>query len=225
MSCDSGNRQPSSGKYYLVFMLFAQDVGHAHLPLYACFWFISHLIPAMNSSPPPQSPLLSSTELAFLDPRLALPYPYNLPEPEMPPNHPGTVPELDPCPKDFIPSIPTSRLSIQSKENAVARVAFGRRGNPFQPDGRNRAVDDRADMSVLRSLRSCNGNEISPDSTESSRVDVSLPPSISPSDVSLSRSKSTNGSNSYEAILLAPGENKIDVEIDTREFPHNISFF
>lgn len=206
-------------------MFFAQDAVHAHLPLYACLRFISHLIPAMNSSRPPQSPLLSSTELALLDPRLALPYPYNLPELEMPPNHPGNIPELDPCPKDFIPSIPTSRVSIQSKENAVARVAFGRRGNPFQPDSRNRAVDDRADMSVLRSLRSRNGDEISPDSTESSRVAVSLPSSISRSEVSLSREKSTNGSNSYEAILLAPGENKIDVEIDTREFPHKTSSF
>lgn len=55
-------------------------------------------------------------------------------------------------PSDSFPvtSLGISRRSpsFETKEAAVARVAAGRRGNPFQRDTSDRAVDDRPSVSV-----------------------------------------------------------------------------
>jgi len=106
------------------------------------------------------------------------------------------------------PSMPQSP-GILTATAAIAKDRAGRRGQaPAPRHERSQLPDDIPDVSVGMNDHPGDGF-IRPTS-----------PTYTASSETLSAQSQTNQdtANSYEAILLGPGENKIDVEVDTRKF-------
>ena len=101
---------------------------------------------------------------------------------------------------------PASTISFATTTDLIAKERAGnRRGPPHSRHAVFRAVDDRPDVLVPRETKLL----LYPSLLLSSLKNFSL--------YSHSWNNVADSDCRYEAILLAPGENKIDVEVDTRE--------
>lgn len=99
-------------------------------------------------------------------------------------------------------------LHIVTATDAIAKERAGRRDKPAPREAGPRHVDDRPDMSVYSQ------STFSQPSVLLLSFDLGFARYLASNAIS-----SADQDYSYEAILLGPGEKKIEVEVDTRESP------